>query len=126
MAPGAHIVSVVLEPQPQSARLARDIVLDAFPESQVRDSIELIASELVTNAIVHGIGPITFSLEDHRESVTISVSNEISESPISLTATMPGIDSETGRGLALVELLSQSWSYSVENSVLTVSAIVAK
>jgi anti-sigma regulatory factor (Ser/Thr protein kinase) len=113
---------------PECARLAREAILEAFPESGARDSLEAIASELVTNAYVHGTGPITMTVAQNGNTMHIEVSNQIDDSGIALFAENVPSDSDHGRGLALVELLADSWEYSVKDSgltELTVSASVS-
>lgn len=108
----------------ECARLAREAILEAFPESEGRDSLEAIASELVTNAYMHGTGPITMKVARHGNVLHIDVTNHIQDSGIKLIAGNVSSDSDHGRGLALVELLAESWKYSVKDSVITVSATV--
>lgn len=108
----------------ECARLAREAILEAFPESEGRDSLEAIASELVTNAYMHGTGPITMKVARHGNVLHIDVTNHIQDSGIKLIAGNVSSDSDHGRGLALVELLAESWKYSVKDSELTVSATV--
>jgi anti-sigma regulatory factor (Ser/Thr protein kinase) len=112
---------------PECARLAREAILEALPESESRDSLEAIASELVTNAYVHGTGPITMTVALNGNEMHIDVTNHIRDSGIKLIAGIVSSDSDHGRGLALVELLAQSWEYSVKDSgitELTVSASI--
>lgn len=109
---------------PECARLAREAILDGLPQSERRDSLESIASELVTNAFMHGAGPIIMTVSSNGDALHIGVSSHIPDSGIALTAGKISSDSDHGRGLALVELLSESWKYSVKDSVLTVSATV--
>jgi len=109
---------------PECARLAREAILEALPESEGRDSLEAIASELVTNAYVHGTGPITMAVERHGNTLHIDVTNHVLDSGIELTPKHVTYDSDHGRGLALVELLAQSWEYSVNDLQLTVGASV--
>ncbi len=104
---------------PECARLAREAILEALPESAGRDSLEAIASELVTNAYMHGTGPITMKVARHGNALHIDVTNHLPESGIELTPKSVTSDSDHGRGLALVELLAQSWEYSVKDSELT-------
>jgi anti-sigma regulatory factor (Ser/Thr protein kinase) len=104
--------------------LAREAILEALPESEGRDSLEAIASELVTNAYVHGTGPITMAVKRHGNTLHIDVTNHVLDSGIELTPKHVTYDSDHGRGLALVELLAQSWEYSVNDLQLTVGASV--
>ena len=109
---------------PECARLAREAILEALPEGAGRDALEAIASELVTNAFVHGTGPITMTVERQGNALHIAVTNHVQDSGISLTPMNVTSDSDHGRGLALVQLMAESWDYSVNDSVLTVRATV--
>jgi anti-sigma regulatory factor (Ser/Thr protein kinase) len=109
---------------PECARLAREAIIEALPKGKGRDYLEAIASELVTNAFVHGTGPITMTVTRQGNTFHINVTNHVPDSAPSLTPTDATSDSDHGRGLALVELLAHSWEYSVRDSVLTVSATV--
>ncbi len=109
---------------PECARLARAAILEALPEGAGRDSLEAIASELVTNAFVHGTGPITMTVERQGNALHIAVTNHVPDSGISLTPMNVTSDSDHGRGLALVELMAEAWEYSVIDSILTVRATV--
>ena len=111
---------------PECARLAREAILEALPEGAGRDALEAIASELVTNAFVHGTGPITMTVERQGNALHIAVTNHVQDSGISLTPMNVTSDSDHGRGLALVQLMAESWEYSVNDSVLTVRASVTR
>lgn len=80
--------------------------LSSWDDEQVA-SIQLLVSELVTNAVLHGAPPLSLSI-DIREagSVRISVS-DASPAPPVLEAF--NVDSHRGRGLALVDALADEW-----------------
>jgi signal transduction histidine kinase len=61
---------------------------------------ELIVSELVTNAIVHGIPPITVSLSYAGGDLLAEVSDQGPGQPV---RRQPATDDEGGRGLALID-----------------------
>jgi anti-sigma regulatory factor (Ser/Thr protein kinase) len=97
-----------------SARQARSAVrqaLAAWRMERLSDDAELLASELVANAVEHGDGkPIGLALRRHAEpngrpAVTCEVTDT---SPAMPRRTEPGPDAERGRGLAIVAALARS------------------
>lgn len=103
-----------------AARLARHHVgeeLAAWP--QVED-IELVASELTTNAVQHGLAPIDLALDliDGHVRVTVSNQHEAGEP----TLRRPGSEDDHGRGLGLVVQLADDWGWSREGDRLRVWA----
>lgn len=69
------------------------------------DDVELLVSELTTNALLHATGPISLHLVfcDH---LLCEVGDD---EPTPPTPRHPLPSSETGRGLALVDLLASRW-----------------
>ncbi len=103
-----------LLPQGRAApRGARDHV-DAFLDAQdldgdVKQRALVIASELVTNAVVHAGEPITLELALRRDDV-LRVEVRDGDEHIAVVARRPedrGVF--TGRGLMIVESLAQQW-----------------
>ncbi|WP_326815378.1 ATP-binding protein [Streptomyces sp. NBC_01763] len=105
---------------PRGARLARLLVgerLDAWGHpysSPTHDTFSLITGELCANAVQHGHVPgrdfrvrLTMTAEVLRIEVT-DTRTERRTDPTMQPATPPP-DSETGRGLLLVEHLATSW-----------------
>ena len=71
------------------------------------DAVELVVTELLTNALLHGSGPISVLAQNHGDCVRVEVSDSAaSEVPHRVTA---GPASETGRGLLLVSVLAARW-----------------
>ncbi|MFD7286722.1 ATP-binding protein [Streptomyces sp. NPDC059863] len=72
------------------------------------ETVQLLVSEIVTNAVVHGRGErVRFSLAYGRSGfVRIEVDDH---SPAPVTVRRPGPDEESGRGLFLVDALSWAW-----------------
>ncbi|GAA4986268.1 ATP-binding protein [Kineococcus glutinatus] len=80
-------------------------------QSRVLDEAQLLVSELVTNAVVHGAPPVAMRVEcDGTAGMTVAVSDGSVQSPI---ADQAGPDAEHGRGIALVDLLSERWGVDV-------------
>ncbi|MGC0317463.1 ATP-binding protein [Kitasatospora acidiphila] len=77
----------------------------------------LIVSELVTNAFQHGTRPgnripVNFRVEDGY--LYVSVEDASSEKPIPRQATP---DEKTGRGLLMIEVLSEEWGVSPREGI---------
>jgi anti-sigma regulatory factor (Ser/Thr protein kinase) len=89
---------------------ARHAVSEALRDAAVRadyDAVELVVTELLTNALLHGSGPIGVHAVNHGDCVRIEVSDSAAEDvPHRVTA---GPGSETGRGLLLVSVLAARW-----------------
>lgn len=69
-------------------------------------ALELVVSELVTNAIRHGAGQITMTLAAAADGVRVGVHDHGYGLPVPRIA---GIRAPGGRGLRLVDRLSSSW-----------------
>ncbi|MET9891902.1 ATP-binding protein [Streptomyces sp. NPDC006465] len=72
-------------------------------DDETADAIRLVASELITNAVVHGEGLVTVALYHRPGSLVIDVSDG---SPLAPQMSCADDDDESGRGLALVGLLA--------------------
>lgn len=96
---------------PSAVSYARDrILMQAVEwgvpiEGDMRDAVELVASELITNAVVHSEGMVMVGLYYHPEEgrLLLVVHDGKSEPPRRQHATP---DDESGRGLALVDALA--------------------
>jgi anti-sigma regulatory factor (Ser/Thr protein kinase) len=106
---GLH-VDVGLALQPQAAALARDAVRQALDRWHVRadriDDAQLIASELVANALRHGSQPMELNLALSRGALTVAVIDHSAALP---RMRDPGPLDERGRGLPIVASLAQTW-----------------
>lgn len=101
--------STRLARDPQSARAARRFVRDALAGADSEDleeTVTLLVSELVTNAVVHGGSDVEVLVRLMPRTVRVEVmdSSEIALAP--RTATNEDV---SGRGLALVESLARRW-----------------
>jgi anti-sigma regulatory factor (Ser/Thr protein kinase) len=92
-----------------SPRLARSLVRSAlagFPEDVV-DTVLLLVSELVTNAVIHGGSASRLHLQVVEGHVRVAVDDHSGEA---LSFPEEGVDPrDGGRGLVLVDALSSSW-----------------
>jgi anti-sigma regulatory factor (Ser/Thr protein kinase) len=104
----ADEVLVELPPRPASAAEARRFVGRALRtfDIQDRDIGILLASEIVTNALLYAQGRITLRVAPNADAIRVSVRDE-SRAEVRPRRVSP--DATSGRGLALVEQLSLAW-----------------
>jgi anti-sigma regulatory factor (Ser/Thr protein kinase) len=124
------LITFVLLSIPESARIARWHVRAAFEYHGLGDyayDAQLIASELVTNAIRHAganrteeIG-VSLLRVHNPESVAVIV---MDSSPYPPVRREVSADSERGRGLQIVEALSPHWEWVPEDGGKTVFALL--
>lgn len=79
----------------------------AWP-ADLLELVVLLTSELVTNAVVHGLGPVQLMLIDDGLRLRVEVSDAETESP-QLAPRWPGQMDATGRGLLIVDRLADRW-----------------
>jgi anti-sigma regulatory factor (Ser/Thr protein kinase) len=101
-----------------SAAEARDFsaaVLAEWGLEKLCGDVQLVVSELVTNAVVHGSPPgdangcaVELRLARGPGGVECTVSDASPQAP---RPAAPGEDSESGRGLRLVEFFSRHWGW---------------
>jgi anti-sigma regulatory factor (Ser/Thr protein kinase) len=70
------------------------------------DDVVLATSELVTNAIVHGLGPIDLRMRMNSREVLVEVQDRGTFQPRKLR---PTAEDEHGRGLQIVAALAERW-----------------
>ena len=110
---GGPIRSLALTPNLQSIKQARRFAEECLAEAEadLRDTVVLLVSEVVSNAILHG-GPhgptasIGLALEIRPDLIRIEVEDTGSNLPVlrEIAADLPG-----GRGLLLVGILAMRW-----------------
>ena len=104
------VSTTALEMSPYSVRQARNFFLssaDRFGVSaEVRDAGSLAVSEIVTNAIRHGVGPIELRTMLEPSSIRVEVSDRGSSMPVATTAEP---DMTGGRGLRIIDAVAQAW-----------------
>lgn len=107
-----------LDPVPESAgrarRAARTMLTDWRLERLVED-VDLVVSELVTNALLHSgeddagaVAPIRFELDLRDARLTCRV---VDSSPLPPCPEEAAETAESGRGLILVEALATDWDW---------------
>jgi anti-sigma regulatory factor (Ser/Thr protein kinase) len=72
--------------------------------------LKLVVSELVTNALLHGEGPISLRLREADGTVEGEVADAGEGFPSGVPETTDPDDAEGGRGLYLVDTLCRRWS----------------
>ncbi|MEU2305112.1 ATP-binding protein [Streptomyces misionensis] len=75
--------------------------------------VVLAVSELVTNAVVHGEGEVVLRITVAVDVVRVSV---IDRNPAPAVLKEAGPDRESGRGIRLVDALSESWESNGEET----------
>lgn len=106
---------VVLECLPRSVGLARAVVreaADGLPAALISE-VELLTSEVVTNAIQHGGPAIELVAVVDEDTVVVSVHDDGVGTPLAATDDVP-VESFSGRGLQMVEQVAQDWGVQVD------------
>ena len=94
--------------QPIAARLARRRLASELPDlpGDVVEVAQVLTSELVTNAVQHGRGPIRMSVACDGSSLTVRVADDGAEAPVVRDR---DLDASRGRGMQLIEALATQW-----------------
>jgi anti-sigma regulatory factor (Ser/Thr protein kinase) len=111
-----------LAAQPTSARRARAFVRDQVA-APLAESAELVASELVTNGVLHAQGPLTLGIVAGDDCVLIGVSDESDERPAEHE---PSLSAEGGRGIALVASIARWWGVHRQESGKIIWCLIEK
>ena len=103
-----------LETTPMSASRARAFVTHHLVDRRLLylvDPVRLVASELATNALVHAQTAFTVTLSAVDSTVVLTVRDDSTSLPERRAAQLmdPG-----GRGLAIVDIVSQGWGFDVD------------
>ncbi|HET6817889.1 MAG TPA: SpoIIE family protein phosphatase [Mycobacteriales bacterium] len=99
-----HAVDRDVDAVPRARRFTAEALRGV--DSSIVDDVELVVSELVTNALLHGAAPVTLRLSTIGDRVRIEVEDGGRELPVRMR---DDTDAMTGRGLALVSRLSNGW-----------------
>lgn len=92
--------------------------LEGSPDSLI-DDVVLVATELVTNAVRHGSGPVLLTLEKKGDDLIIAVTGAASGDPHMRSAPT---EAPSGRGLAIAAALADEWGWHREGEQVTVWA----
>ncbi len=111
--------SATLAGDASSIRLARALVdrsIDQVP-IEVRHTAVLLTSEVVTNAVLHGGGSFTLSVEVTEDRLRVSVSDHSPRAPDVLVVSS---EREHGRGMAIVASQATAWGARLDGHRKTV------
>jgi anti-sigma regulatory factor (Ser/Thr protein kinase) len=97
-----------LSSDPASARDAREIAKGFLRDEGLagQSDLLLVVSELVTNAVLHGHGPVELMIRRTTDSIRVEVFDAEQALPTLLD---PGPTDLHGRGLLLVDNVARSW-----------------
>jgi anti-sigma regulatory factor (Ser/Thr protein kinase) len=98
-----------------SARAARHFVTRTLRDwdiANVEDSVVLLVSELVTNAVLHARSALVLLLDRTDTHLRVAVRDR---SPVLPQQRRYRLDAATGRGLGLVDLMSSDWGVVAES-----------
>lgn len=126
--PSIKEASTTLDAEPSSAGQARRFLATNLSAWGLPDLIEtgsLVIDELVTNAVLHGLGPIVVRLVPGPAEVTIEVHDGQARlpaiDPLPDTADLP-----FGRGLHLVKASTREWGAQPTENGKVVWAVVSR
>lgn len=109
-----------LPQDPTAARRARQITrrqLLSWELNEPCDTAELLVSELVTNALSHGRGPVRLCLAAWHGTLRCEVADQGGALPRRRPLSLGG---ETGRGMHLVDVLADRWGVDLRGPGKTV------
>jgi anti-sigma regulatory factor (Ser/Thr protein kinase) len=98
-----------LEPSgfaPSEARRAVHELVSSLVAADVARTAELLVSELVTNAVIHGTGMVRLVVDCSNHCVSVTVSDD---DPVAPKVQPERLMSEGGRGMRMIESLAGSW-----------------
>jgi anti-sigma regulatory factor (Ser/Thr protein kinase) len=103
-------VRTMLGPHPTSVGAARRFVRDVLMSRQVAmavvETVELLTSELVTNAILHGRSGPHLAVEIGGDVIRVAVDDISPDLPVRRRGRL---DDVSGRGVMIVEELASAW-----------------
>ena len=116
--PRAEIALPARVSSPRRARrFVRDTLEPCDVPAEVIDSAELVATELVTNSVMHARSDVILTVECVSGSVRLRVDDQSAVRPVVRNAAP---DAATGRGLFIVEQLASRWGVDLHREGKTV------
>ena len=107
----------MLNPHPTSVGAARRFVRDVLMSRQVADpvvdTVELLTSEVVTNAIVHGRSGPLLAVHVKESAVRVAVGDVSPQLPV---RQLGRLDDVSGRGVVIVDELASAWGVERERN----------
>jgi anti-sigma regulatory factor (Ser/Thr protein kinase) len=89
----------------QARRVVRAVLAEVVSED-MSQTAELLVSELVTNAITHGTGTVTVSIDCTDDTLAVTVSDDDPAVPELQPECLMAVG---GRGLRMIESLASAW-----------------
>jgi len=102
---------------PQLARGFLHSTLETWRLDGFGDIVELLASELVSNAVIHVARPMTVRISRRRDLIRVEVEDESNDPP---SVRRPEATEEHGRGMFLVDTLATDWGTDIHPEGKTV------
>ena len=90
------------------ARAAVRVFCDEHDMADLAEDAELLASELVGNAVEHTSGAIVLAAEARAGFLTVTVTDDDASLPVARTAD-PQLLDERGRGLLALDAIASDW-----------------
>jgi anti-sigma regulatory factor (Ser/Thr protein kinase) len=110
--------TIALSPVPRSASQARHLVAEAIGEAGPMCEVAvLLVSELVANSVLHARTPCVVSVDVDDSRARVEVRDEDPRPPVLKEY---GPTAVTGRGLHIVEALSDRWGFTTDATGKTV------
>lgn len=105
--------------QPESVPAARRFVREVLRDQprDILEAVELMATELATNCVQHARTPFKLTIHDTQGQVRIEVRDTGQGRPVPRS---PTPRERTGRGLRIVEAMSDSWGIDDSSGAKTV------
>jgi anti-sigma regulatory factor (Ser/Thr protein kinase) len=128
-APRARTISEHLEHDSGAGAVARDLVLEFLADETTTDELRhnaaLVAFELVANAVTHGRpdgdGTIELTCEVDDDALVVRVRDAGSRGAVEPRALKPEVG--RGRGLAIVDALSSSWTVDRTDGTVVIARV---
>jgi two-component sensor histidine kinase len=109
---GSTTLPAALASVPAARRFAVRCLSEEHASPDACDAVALLTAEVVTNAILHAVSPVTVTVAVNSQEVArISVHDDDPRRPV---VHNHGADASTGRGMRLVEAISAAWGAEVE------------
>ena len=107
----------MLTPHPTSVGAARRFVRDVLMSRRVADgvvsTVELLTSEVVTNAIIHARSGTQLAVLIEEDRVRVAVRDTSPQEPVRRLAS---VDDLSGRGVVIVDELATAWGVEHERN----------
>lgn len=101
------MIDTTFPPETSSVRAARRAILEALDlDGTIAQDVELMASELIANAVIHAGTPITVSASRRGSIIRVEVADDGAGRP---RVKRHSLTSPTGRGLHVIDALSTRW-----------------